>query len=91
MIVLFVDVHPDNSVVKFRICWLHQVVVRVLLVAHCVESLEDEFEEGVQVLGAGARHEDVGVAEADSGGDGQTESGRSEKGLKGVNTLGSIS
>ena len=78
MVILLVNVDPDNGVVKFRIRRLNQIVVRMFLVTHRVEALEDELEEGVQVLGAGTRHEDVGVTEPHGGGNGQAESGRSE-------------
>ena len=67
------DVHPDHSLVELWVSALDQLVVQVLLVVEGVEALEDEIEEGVEVLRAGRGHEDVGVSEAHGGGDGQPE------------------
>ena len=79
MIILFVNVDSNDGIVKLRIGRLDEIVVRVFLVPHGVESLEDELEESVQVLGTRAGHEDVGVAEANGGGNGKAESCGSEK------------
>ena len=74
VVVLFVNVNPDDRVMEFRVGWLNKIVVSVFLVAHCVEALKDELKERVQVLRTRARHEDVGVAEANGRCDSQTES-----------------
>ena len=67
------DIDPDHGLVELRVGTLDQLVVQMLLVVEGVEALEDEIEEGVEVLRAGRGHEDVGVAEAHGGGDGQPE------------------
>ena len=66
------DIDPDHGLVELRVGALDQLVIQVLLVVEGVEALEDEIE-GVEVLRAGRGDEDVGVAEAHSGGDGQPE------------------
>jgi len=72
VVVLFVDVDPDNRVVKFRVGWLNKIVVCVFFVTHCIEAFKDELKKSVQILGTRARHEDVGVAEANGRRDSKT-------------------
>ena len=74
--VLLEHIDPHHGLVELWIRALDQLVVQVLLVVHGVEALQHKLEQRVQVLGAGRSNEDVGVLEADSGGDGQTEGGR---------------
>ena len=73
---LLEHIHPDHGLVELRIRTLNQLIIQVLLIVHRVKPLQHELEQRVQVLGARGRDEDVGVLEADGGGDGQTEGGR---------------
>ena len=67
------DVYSYHSLVELRVGALNQLIVQVLLIVQSIEAFEDKVEEGVKVLRAGRGDEDVGVAEAHSGGDGETQ------------------
>lgn len=69
------DVDPDDGSLPLRVRTLNNIVVEVLLPSHLVESLEDEFEQRLQVLRAGTRHKDIAVRVKDGEGDGQSKSG----------------
>lgn len=73
---LFEHVHTHNGFVEVRVRALRDVIVHVLLVSQSVHTFEDEVEQGLQVLGARTRHEDVRVAVCQSGSDGQAQRGR---------------
>jgi len=70
------DVDSNDGLVEVRVRALNDVVVEMLLVSESVHSLEDELEEGLQVLRRRRGDEDVRVAVGESGSDGETESGR---------------
>ena len=67
------DVYSYHSLVELGVSALNQLIVQVLLIVQSIEAFEDKVEEGVKVLRAGRGDEDVGVAEAYSGGDGETQ------------------
>lgn len=69
------DVDPDDGSLPLGVRTLDDIVVEVLLPSHLVESLKDEFEQRLQVLGTGGGDEDVGVGVEDGEGDGQSERG----------------
>ena len=69
------DVHPHHSLVELGVGALDQLVVEVLLVVQGIKALEDEVEEGVEVLGAGRSDKDVGVSKADRSSNGKAEGG----------------
>jgi hypothetical protein len=69
------DVYPNHCTLPLRIRRLHNIVIQVLLPPELVEALEDELEQGLQVLGRRGSDEDVAVRVEDGEGDGETECG----------------
>jgi len=70
------NVDSNDGLVEVGVRALDDVVVEMLLVTESVHSLEDELEEGLQVLRRRRGNEDVGVSVSESSSDGETESGR---------------
>mmetsp|Transcript_39642 Transcript_39642/g.66126 ORF Transcript_39642/g.66126 Transcript_39642/m.66126 type:complete len:398 (-) Transcript_39642:383-1576(-) len=60
-------VHPHDRPVHRGLCRLDQFIVEVLLPLELVKALEDELEEGAEVLGGGRGDKDVAVAKGQSG------------------------
>jgi hypothetical protein len=69
------DVDANDGALPLRVGRLDDIVVEVLLPSKLVETLENEFEEGLKVLRTGRGDEDVGVGVKDGEGDGETERG----------------
>lgn len=59
-------VYPYDRLVEVGIRALGNVIINMLLVAQCIQSLEDEVKEGLQVLRTWTGHEYVGVAVCES-------------------------
>lgn len=70
------DVDPHDGSLPLGVGTLDNVVIEVLLPSKLVEPLEDEFEERLEVLGAGTGDKDVGVRVEDRKGDGESQGGR---------------
>ena len=70
------NVHPNDRLVKFRICALRDVVVQMFLVSQSIHTLEYELEEGLQVLGAGTRDKNVRVTVSECSSDSKPQSSR---------------
>jgi hypothetical protein len=69
------DVDANDGALPLRVGRLDDIVVEVLLPSELVETLENELEEGLEVLRTRRGDEDVGVRVKDSEGDGETEGG----------------
>ena len=78
VVVLLMNIHSIDSVVKLWIGRLNEIVIGVFLVAHSIKPLEDELEQSVQIFRAWAGHKYVRVTKAHGRCDGQAQSGRSE-------------
>ena len=44
------DVHPHHSMVEVWVGALHDLIVLMLFVVECIETLEDEVKESPKVL-----------------------------------------
>lgn len=70
------DIDPHNGLIEVRVRTLHNVVIEVFLVAENVHPLEDEVEQCLQVLRAGAGNENIGIPMRKRSSNRQAESGR---------------
>jgi hypothetical protein len=74
--VLTEDVDSHDRALPLRVRRLDDIVIEMFLPSKLVEALEDELEQGLQVLGARTRDKDVGVRVQHGEGDRETERSR---------------
>src|SRR6266516_2567565 len=70
---LSVYIDADDGFIEIRICGLQNGVVNVIKVIHRIETFEDEFEQGLQVLRTRRCNENIAVAMRDRGCHGHTQ------------------
>lgn len=74
--VLTEDVDSHDGALPLGVRRLDDIVIEMLLPSKLVETLEDELEQGLQILGARTRDKDVGVRVQHGERDRETERGR---------------
>ena len=70
------DIHANDGLVEVGVRALRNIVVEVLLIAKRIHSLEDEVEQGLQVLWTGTGNEDIRVPVRKRSSDSEAQSSR---------------
>lgn len=73
--VLTEDVDPNDGTLPLGVCTLNNIIIQVFLPSKLVETLEDELEQSLQVLGTRTRHEHIRVTVQHGQGDRQSQCG----------------